>query len=474
MSGFDGGGHPEEKTAREGADDMQQDDTGAPAGAGAAAAAGGNGGNNNDEEFIEEGEIAAEFEVGNNGDDDHGMGEEEEEEEAEGEEGVASADVEVEDMAGATFTGHSDAVYCVAVNPKNPSQFISGGGDDKGFMWAVKDDGTVAGSCELGGHTDTVSTVGFSADGSLAATGCYGGLLKVWEAATGTMKRVLEGPEDIECLAWHTLGNVLLTGSQDGTVWMWEASNGTCMQVFAGHESKVSCVMFTTSGKAVISGSDDATVRVWAPRTGECRHTFSGHGFHVGAVTCLASHPDPSQTAMIMSGGEDGSARMMHVQNKRVVGTLVHCDAGAGSVEAVGFCATHQSWVATGGTDGSLKVWDAVSGTCRHTCAHPAAVTRLEWHPSAPLVFTACADGNIRAWDARTGVCTSLFTGHTDMILDMRLVDPQSPSSPQPAAGGGGGGTVDSPVLIVTASDDNSSKVFRWPSPEADAAAANA
>lgn len=32
---------------------------------------------------------------------------------------------------------------------------------------------------------------------------------------------------------------------------------------------------------------------------------------------------------MIVSGGEDGSARLMHVQNKRVVGTLVHCDAGA-------------------------------------------------------------------------------------------------------------------------------------------------
>ena len=50
-------------------------------------------------------------------------------------------------------------------------------------------------------HTDTVSTVGFSADGSLAATGCYGGLLKIWEAASGTIKHVLEGPEDIECLA---------------------------------------------------------------------------------------------------------------------------------------------------------------------------------------------------------------------------------------------------------------------------------
>ncbi|CAN0436172.1 unnamed protein product, partial [Ectocarpus sp. 13 AM-2016] len=54
------------------------------------------------------------------------------------------------------------------------------------------------------------------------------------------------------------------------------------------------------------------------------------------------------------------------------------------SVEAVGFCATHP-WVATGGTDGGMKVWDTVSGTCRHTCSHPAAVTRLEWHPAAPV-----------------------------------------------------------------------------------------
>lgn len=55
-----------------------------------------------------------------------------------------------------------------------------------------------------------------------------------------------------------------------------------------------------------------------------------------------------------------------------------------GSVEAVGFCATHP-WVATGATDGSLKVWDSVSGSCRHSCSHPAPVTRLGWHPAAPV-----------------------------------------------------------------------------------------
>lgn len=39
-------------------------------------------------------------------------------------------------------------------------------------------------------------------------------------------------------------------------------------------------------------------------------------------------HPDSSQAPLIVSGGEDGTARMMHVQNKRVLGTLVHCAEG--------------------------------------------------------------------------------------------------------------------------------------------------
>lgn len=52
------------------------------------------------------------------GNQDAGIDDNEEEEDAEeGSEGVA-----VEDMAVATFKGHADAVYCVAVNPKVPSQ----------------------------------------------------------------------------------------------------------------------------------------------------------------------------------------------------------------------------------------------------------------------------------------------------------------------------------------------------------------
>lgn len=58
------------------------------------------------------------------------MVDDEEHEEGERGDGVEEDEEEeeptpvVEDMAKVTFKGHSDAVYCVAVNPKVPSQVI--------------------------------------------------------------------------------------------------------------------------------------------------------------------------------------------------------------------------------------------------------------------------------------------------------------------------------------------------------------
>lgn len=86
------------------------------------------------------------------------------------------------------------------------------------------------------------------------------------------------------------------------------------------------------------------------------------------------------------------------------------------------------------------------------------------------MVFTSCVDGNVRVWDARTGLCSITLTGHTDMVLDMRLVDLRQRQQQQDAAGDAATalvpGGVESPVLIVTASDDHTTKVFRWPQEE--------
>ncbi|KAG5183771.1 WD40-repeat-containing domain protein [Tribonema minus] len=440
-------------------------------------------GDDNDEAFIDPSDVIEEYDVG----DEPPPADDSDDELLQAEGAAADGAPPPPDQSSATFSGHGDVVYCIAVNPAKPTQFLTGGGDDRGFLWTLSADGDVSQCHELGGHTDTVGSVAFSCDGALAATGGYDGRVQIWDSATGALKFCLEGPDDVEWATWHPKGAVVLAGGGDGSVWMWLAATGECMRVFAGHEGRVNAGAFTSSGKAVVTGGEDGSVRVWAPKSGECRHAFKGHGFHEGPVTCLAVHPDPEQAHLVLSGSEDGTARLVHAQTKRVLATFVHsanvaaaaAAAGAAtsgdgadggddameaeasfSVEAVGFCAV-RPWCATGGADGNLKIWDLQSGLCRHTCRHPAGiwdlqsglcrhtcrhpagVTRLRWHPRLPTLYTACADGALRAWDALSGACARTYTGHRDMALDLDLYVSEGSTG-----------------WIAAASDDGTAKVF--------------
>lgn len=430
----------------------------------------------NPEDVLEEYDIGDEpQELDGEEGDDYDM--EEGDEDAEEEDLPAPVEVlPAEDISDVTFSSHTENVYCVAINPVNPMQFMTGGGDDRGFLWQISGEAAVVSSVELKGHTDTVSNVGFSADGTLAATAGFDGKIKIWSAATGEEKMCLEGPEDIEWMTWHGKGNVILAGSLDSTVWMWFATTGECMRVFAGHEGRVNCGAFTCDGKAILTGGEDGSLRVWGPKNGECRHVFRGHGFHEGAVTCLAAYHDQEHPRLVLTGSEDGTARLVHTQSKKVLSVFPHSREaqveaegsssvtsvlsterppaersleGASSVETVGFSYTHP-WCASGGADGVLKIWDMTTNLCRQTCAHRGAVTKLQWHRLYPRVFTSCADGVVRAWDALTGTCVREFTGHTDMVLDFALYC--------------GSASTEDRQWLASASDDGTCKIFTFSS----------
>ena len=153
-------------------------------------------------------------------------------------------DQNVVDQSLAYFQGHGQNVYCVGINPKSNLRIISGGGDDRGFLWnyLVNVDGVIGengkninGSMILSDHHDTVTSVGFSSDGTLAFTGGYDGLLQIWDAYTGQLKAKFDGPEDIEWAQWHPKGHAIIAGSNDGTVWLWVEADKEwrCAQVGA-------------------------------------------------------------------------------------------------------------------------------------------------------------------------------------------------------------------------------------------------
>lgn len=110
---------------------------------------------------------------------------------------------------------------------------------------------------------------------------------------------------------------------------------------------------------------------------------------------------------------------------------------GVTAVECVGFCCLPEfKWVASGGMDKTLKVWDANSGAIRCTCVHEGSVVALKWHKRMPLVATVALDHAVRIWDARNGNCLTVLTGHSQMVTNfdmMPLLAPVPVASMEPS-----------------------------------------
>ncbi|KAJ2723107.1 60S ribosomal subunit assembly or modification protein [Coemansia sp. Benny D115] len=363
-----------------------------------------------EEVFVDEDEVAdvvPDHEDGADNDMDEDEDEDEDGEDDAGE-GAPRGEVFLEDDSVQGFFLHKEPVFSVDLSPANQSLAVSGGGDDRAYLWDITTGETVA---ELAKHDDSVSCVQFSSDGSLVASGGMDGKINVY-SSSGAPCAVLEGPDEIQWINWHPKGNVLLAGANDASLWMWSLPNGDFMNVFNGHSAPVTCGRFTNSGRQIVSGAEDGTLIIWDPKTAGIVTKFSpaDERFHQEAITCLAVAKDDQ---IILTGSVDGTAKMVHV-NGQVLGSFENAEEG---VEAVGLCSV-LPLAATGSVDGGLSIWDINTLRLRTTLKHDDSVNRLLWHEDSPLLTSVSMDMTVRTWDARTGECVRVSKGHQEGIMD--------------------------------------------------------
>jgi ribosome assembly protein SQT1 len=333
-----------------------------------------------------------------------------------------------EDNSEQHFAAHEGSVFAVSSHPSEPLA-ASGGEDDFGYIWDITDGEVIV---KLTGHTDSVTSTAFSADGEMIATGGMDGKVRVWRRVgkenwkTWEFLTELQGPDEVMWIRWHPKGNVLLAGSNDTTVWLWQLPSGNVMQVFAGHSGAVQCGEFTPDGKRIVTACADGTLIFWDPRspTPVFKLTSEDARFDMDGITSLAVNPS---STLAVVGGASGSLRVVSLSKGEVVSALGGHVEGD-SVEAVQFVELAGTGggsgvVVTGGTDGKACIWDLSTMRLRATLDHQDAVTSLLAHPSPKgyLLVSGSADKTLRTWDIRTGTLVREHKGHQGPILGAAL-----------------------------------------------------
>jgi WD40 repeat protein len=204
-------------------------------------------------------------------------------------------------------------------------------------------------------HPNLVDAVAFDETGTLLATGCHDGQLRIWDIAKGTaLKSIVAHVQTmpvnqqhpIYCVAWAPGSKQVLTASYDKTIKLWDVASGNLVKEFkaavdpvpgakveppkgpVGHRDQVFTAAFTKDGKQFATGSSDRTIKLW----------------DVAAGTVIRDFPNPDLKAVL-----PGEPAPSH----------------PGWVHAVKFTADDKQLVSVGPAPrykGYLAVWNVADG----------------------------------------------------------------------------------------------------------------
>ncbi|CRK35732.1 hypothetical protein BN1723_015008 [Verticillium longisporum] len=243
-------------------------------------------------------------------------------------------------------------------------------------------------------------------------------------------------------LAIDKTNAILYSGGRDGVVCAWDLldmkagaaglattdstkpkSSTKFRAQTQAHTHWINDIVLAQNNTALVSASSDLTVKVWRPHS-ETQKDAVAIGEHADYVKCVATPPHDPSANWVASGGLDrkiclwdlnGGGKTLEIDNKGEV-------AEKGSIYALSVA---PRIIASGGPESSVRLWDPRTGDAvTKFVGHTDNVRSILLNEAGDTVMTSSSDSTIKLWSITAGRCMYTFTMHNDSVWSLYSDDP--------------------------------------------------
>jgi WD40 repeat protein len=240
-----------------------------------------------------------------------------------------------------------------------------------------------------------VRRVAISPDGSLIASGNYGGEIHLRDAATGELQRSFDnGGGSVECVSFSSNGRTLVSCGNRRVLRLCDVATGQLLKTMEGHTDAVYGVRFSPDDKLLVSYGRDGSVRIWNADDGDTLRVFR-HPDQVHAAIFL---PDAKHVA---TACEDGQIRIYRLDGDDVVATLPPLSAQRGRASAL--ATSTDGTLLAAGVGTQIRMFSTSDWKPAATFDELRSFTwGLHFSRDDKTLFSAGTDSSIRTWDVVT------------------------------------------------------------------------